>query len=61
MQSKDEVLIALSEGKELYSTATGLRYQQINGKLHCKNSDKGEWQASELLFDFPPSWLNMKA
>jgi len=59
MQSKDEVLNALQEGKKLYSNVTGFHYQNINGKLHSKHSEKSEWKESELLFDFPPSWLNL--
>ncbi len=59
MQSREEVLSALSEGKKLQSNVTGFHYKRVDGKLYSKHSEKSEWKESELLFDFPPSWLNL--
>lgn len=60
MESKESVLEALSEGKNLISSITGLQYTLINSKLHTRNSEKGDWNESELRFYSPPSWLNLK-
>ncbi len=60
MKSKESVLEALSEGKNLISSITGLHYTLINDKLHTRNSEKDDWNESELRFSHPPSWLNLK-
>lgn len=40
MESREKVLEALSEGKKLTSTVTGLQYKYIDGKLHSRNGKK---------------------
>ncbi len=60
MKSKEAVLEALEEGKNLISSITGLQYTLINGILHTRNSDKNDWDESALNFYNPPSWLNLK-
>jgi len=60
MKSKEAVLEALNEGKNLISSITGLQYSLINSILHTRNSERGEWKQSELGFHNPPSWLNLK-
>ena len=60
MKSKESVLEALLEGKNLISSITGLQYTLINAKLHTRHSEKGDWNESELNFYNPPSWLNLK-
>lgn len=61
MDSREEVLKALHEGKVLTSSATGLRYKLIDGLLHSRNSEHKEWTRSELMFFHPPSWLNLQS
>lgn len=61
MESKEAVLSALQEGKKLTSTITGLQYTLIGGQLHARSSEKTDWHESELRFDNPPSWLNLRA
>ncbi len=61
MESKEAVLSALKEGKKLTSTITGLQYTLIGGQLHARNGEKTDWHESELRFDNPPSWLNLRA
>ena len=60
MKSREAVLEALNEGKNLISSITGLQYTLINNILHTRNSVKGDWNQSELSFYNPPSWLNLK-
>jgi hypothetical protein len=60
MKSKEAVFEALQEGKNLISSITGLQYTLINNTLHTRNSERGEWNQSELKFYNPPSWLNLK-
>lgn len=60
MKSKESVLEALREGKDLISSITGLQYTLINAKLHTRHSERGDWNESELRFSHPPSWLNLK-
>ena len=60
MKSKEAVLEALNEGKNLISSITGLQYTLINAKLHTRHSEKGDWNESNLHFYNPPSWLNLK-
>jgi hypothetical protein len=60
MKSREAVLEALNEGKNLISSITGLQYTLINNILHTRNSEKGDWNQSELCFYNPPSWLNLK-
>ena len=60
MESKEAVLSALKEGKKLTSNITGLQYILIGGKLHARSGEKTDWHESELRFDNPPSWLNLR-
>ncbi|WP_373029038.1 hypothetical protein [Sulfurovum sp.] len=60
MKSKEAVLEALKEGKNLISSITGLQYTLINGILHTRHSERSDWNQSELNFYNPPSWLNLK-
>ena len=60
MESKEAVLNALKECKKLTSNITGLQYTLIGGKLHARNGEKTDWHESELRFDNPPSWLNLR-
>ena len=60
MKSKEAVLEALKEGKNLISSITGLQYTLINGILHTRHSERTDWNQSELSFYNPPSWLNLK-
>ncbi len=60
MKSKEAVLEALNEGKNLISSITGLEYTLINGILHSRHSERSEWNESGLNFYFAPSWLNLK-
>jgi len=60
MKSKEAVLAALKEGKDLISCITGLQYTLINGILHTRHSERSDWNQSELNFYNPPSWLNLK-
>jgi len=60
MKSKEAVLEALKEGKNLISSITGLQYTLINGILHTRHSERNDWNQSELSFCNPPSWLNLK-
>ncbi len=60
MESREAVLKALDEGKKLTSNITGFQYKLINGTLHSRHSERNDWQPSELFFDNPPSWLNLR-
>ena len=60
MKSKEAVLEALNEGKNLISSITGLQYTLINGILHTRHSERSDWNQSELNFYHKPSWLNLK-
>jgi len=60
MKSREAVLEALHEGKYLISSITGLQYTLINNVLHARNSERAAWNESELGFDHPPSWLNLR-
>ena len=60
MKSKEAVLEALNEGKNLISSITGLQYTLINGILHTRHSEKTDWNQSDLNFHNPLSWLNLK-
>ncbi|MFT7824824.1 MAG: hypothetical protein ABXS92_08685 [Sulfurimonas sp.] len=59
MKSRETVLEALKEGKNLISSVTGLEYTLINDILHTRHSDNKEWKQSDLTFHNPPSWLNL--
>lgn len=60
MESREAVLEALKNGKKLTSNVTGLQYNMIDGKLHARHGEKSDWHLSELSFDNPPSWLNLR-
>ena len=60
MKSRETVLEALKEGKNLISSITGSQYTLINGILHIRYSEKNDWNESDLDFHNPPSWLNLK-
>lgn len=60
MESREAVLDALAKGKKLTSNVTGLQYIMIDKQLHARNSEKTEWHESELSFENPPSWLNLR-
>ncbi len=60
MKSKESVLEALGEGRNLISSITGIQYKLINAKLHTRHSERGDWNESDLHFYNPPSWLNLK-
>ena len=60
MKSKEAVLEALKEGKNLISCITGLQYTLIKGVLHTRHSERHDWEESELNFYYKPSWLNLK-
>lgn len=60
MESRDAVFEALNKGKKLTSNVTGLQYTLIEGKLHARHGEKTDWHESELCFDNPPSWLNLR-
>jgi len=60
MDTKEEALKALSEGKELTSKVTGLRYKLIDGRLYSKEKERSEWQLSGLHFYNPVSWQNLR-
>ena len=59
MKSKEAVLEALNEGKNLISSITVLQYTLINNILHTLHSERGDCNQSELNFYNPPSWLNL--
>jgi hypothetical protein len=60
MENREAVLDALAKGKKLTSVVTGLQYIHINGKLHTRHGEKTDWNPSELCFENPPSWLNLR-
>ncbi|MDX1295296.1 MAG: hypothetical protein R3302_03460 [Sulfurimonadaceae bacterium] len=60
MNSKEEVIKALDEGKTLNNKISGVQLMMIDGKLHIRNLDRREWEPSELSFFNPPSWLNLE-
>ncbi len=60
MKSREAVLEALNEGKNLISSITGLQYTLINGILHTRHGEKSDWSQSDLNFYNPPSWLNLR-
>ena len=60
MKSKEAVLEALKEGKNLISCITGIQYTLIKGILHTRHSERNDWEQSEVNFYNPPSWLNLK-
>jgi hypothetical protein len=60
MQSKEEVIKALDEGKTLTNKVSGLQIMMIDGQLHIRNSERKAWEPSELSFFSPPSWLNLE-
>jgi hypothetical protein len=59
MQSKEAVIKALDEGKELTSSITGIKYKLIKGELYAKSSERSEWTPSLLCFYNPGSWVNL--
>jgi hypothetical protein len=61
MDSREAALKALKEGKELYSTVTGIKYKLVNGQLFSRNCERAEWSESGLTFLNPASWLNLKS
>jgi hypothetical protein len=60
MQSKEEVIKALDEGKTLNNKVSGQQFMMINGQLHIRSDGRKEWEPSELSFFNPPSWLNLE-
>jgi hypothetical protein len=60
MKSRETVLEALHEGKNLISSVTGLEYTLIKGVLHTRHQESSNWKQSELTFNHPPSWLNLQ-
>ena len=60
MKSREAVLEALKEGKNLVSSITGLEYTLIDGKLHTRHGERTDWNQSDLSFYSPPSWLNLQ-
>ena len=60
MESRDAVMDALKKGKLLTSNVTGMQYTLISDKLHFRYSEKAQWKESNLQFDNPPSWLNLR-
>ena len=60
MESREAVTEALNEGKKLTSNVTGLQYTMINGKLHARHGERNDWNPSDLGFENPPSWLNLR-
>jgi len=60
MESREAVFEALKKGKKLTSNVTGLQYTLIEGQLHARHGEKTDWHPSELCFDNPPSWLNLR-
>lgn len=60
MESREDVLNALKEGKKLTSSVTELQYMLIDGKLHARRGERNEWHPSGLDFGNPSSWLNLK-
>ncbi|MHC3994737.1 hypothetical protein ACXWTF_07890 [Thiomicrolovo sp. ZZH C-3] len=60
MNTREETLKALKDGKELISSVTGLRYKIIEGLLHSRDSERVEWQRSGLHFYNPVSWQNLQ-
>jgi hypothetical protein len=59
MESREDTLKALNEGKELTSSVTGIKYKLIDGLLYSKNFERTEWLLSGLTFLYPVSWLNL--
>jgi len=59
MDTREDTLKALEDGKELISKVTGLKYKLIEGLLYSKNSERAEWELSGLGFFNPVSWLNL--
>jgi len=59
MDTREDTLKALTDGKELTSTVTGLKYKLIDGLLYSKNSERAEWEQSGLSFFNPVSWQNL--
>ena len=60
MNSREEVIKALNEGKTLNNKVSGSQLMLIDGKLHIRNIDRKAWEPSELSFFNPPSWLNLE-
>jgi len=60
MESREDVLNALREGKTLTSSVTELQYILIDGILHARRGERNEWHPSGLDFSNPSSWLNLK-
>jgi hypothetical protein len=61
METREDTLKALQDGKELTSLVTGLKYRLVEGLLFSKNSERAEWELSGLCFFNPVSWLNLKS
>ncbi|UFS61824.1 hypothetical protein LOH54_09160 [Sulfurimonas sp. HSL-3221] len=60
MDSREAVLKALKEGKQLTSVITGIRYKLIDGHIYARNSESEIWMESGLTFLNPASWLNLR-
>ena len=60
MQSREEVIKALNEGKTLTNKISGAKLTLIDGKLHICSHERKKWEPSELSFFNPPSWLNLE-
>jgi hypothetical protein len=60
MESREAVFSALKEGRTLTSNITGLQYILIDGKLHARLGDVSQWHPSQLSFENPQSWLNLR-
>lgn len=59
MESKEAVFKALKSGKVLTNSITRAKYKLFEGKLHILAEGCHTWEASDLSFFFPPSWLNL--
>jgi len=60
MDSREETLKALREGKVLTSAVTGIRYTQVDGLLYARSSEHKDPTQSGLKFFNPSSWQNLR-
>jgi hypothetical protein len=60
VESREETIKALEDGKKLTSSVTGIQYKLIDGQLHSKNVERSEWVLSGLTFLNPCSWTNLR-
>jgi hypothetical protein len=61
MDSREAMLKALKEGKQLTSVITGLKYKLIDGHLFSRNSESKKWMESGFTFMNSASWLNLRS